>query len=298
MNAIPVENITQRTPQWHAWRKGGIGASEAAQVLGISPWGTAYALFLEKTGKVVKPPFQTDAMRRGVEYEDGALLELETELGQEIDTRQTLFEHPDYPFIRASVDGMLPDAVVEIKVPGPAQFEAMKKGLPDYYMAQVQQQMLVTGKDKAIFYVWSPEHGGYIHEVAADKKWHRRIIEAETAFWDAVQKGQWPRDEMSELVEELAQRKQQLDEAKSAFEAAQKRLIELMQSRETKKVELPSGIKATVTTRMGVDRQAVMKIPEYAQMADKVAEIKTRMKAIEDQHKTPGKPYIRLTLPK
>ena len=298
MSAVMIENIAQRTPEWYEWRRGGIGASEAAQVLGISPWGTPYELFLEKTGKVVKPDFQSTAMKRGVEFEDGALLELETELGQDIDTTHTLFEHPEYRFIRASVDGMLNDAVVEIKVPGPAQYEAMKKGLPDYYMAQVQQQMLVTGKDRAIFYVWSPEHGGYIHEVAADENWHRRIIEAETAFWDAVQKGQWPRDEMSELVEELAQRKQQLDEAKAAYDAAQKRLIELMQTREVKKVELPSGIKATVTTRMSVDKKACMQDSRYASLVEKIEQAKALMKPIEDEHKVPGNPYIRLTLQK
>lgn len=289
--------LEQRTTEWHEWRSDGIGASEIAAVLGISPWKTAYQLWLEKTGKVVPFGFQSDAMKRGVELESAALFDLETELGVSIDTANTVFEHEEYPFIRASLDGIVDDAVVEIKVPGVARYEAMKHGIPDYYMAQLQQQMLVAGKPKALFWVWSDENGGYLHQVAADEKWQSRVIKAAVEFWRAVESGTWPRDEMSELVEDLAQRKKRLEEAKQEYEAAQERLVALMEERSVKKIELPSGIKATVTSRAVVDKEACMKDERYVALLKTIGEAKEMMKPIEEANKVKGKPYIRLSLP-
>ena len=53
-NVVPNEWITpvkDRTPEWHEYRKTGIGASSAAIVLGINPYNpTAMQLYHQKVG--------------------------------------------------------------------------------------------------------------------------------------------------------------------------------------------------------------------------------------------------------
>ena len=49
-----VIDITQRTPDWHAWRNAGVSASDAAAVLGVSR-ATVYALRKESQGRQYAP---------------------------------------------------------------------------------------------------------------------------------------------------------------------------------------------------------------------------------------------------
>lgn len=42
--------LSQGTPEWHEWRKNGIGGSDATVVEGISPYRTPRQLFYEKKG--------------------------------------------------------------------------------------------------------------------------------------------------------------------------------------------------------------------------------------------------------
>ncbi len=288
----------QGTPEWHEWRKGGIGASEIAAVLGISPWKTAFQLFQEKTGGNVET-FVNAAMRRGNELEAAAIFDLEVEHSIEVDRSRTLFEHATCPYLRASLDGMTHDGiVVEVKCPGLGQYEAMREAIPDYYMAQVQQQMLVTEASGALFWVWHPERGGYLHQVEPDEKWRKRIIEAGGEFWQRVESGKWPTDGLAQLAEELAWAKARLTEAEKAKKAAETALIEAMAADEAKKIETASGIKATVIRRKIIDRVALENDPQWIDLKPYLDELNAKKKEIEAQYKTGvGAPYIRLTMP-
>ena len=60
---------TQTREEWLAERKSGIGGSDAAAVLGFSPWATPVNVWLDKTGRA-EPKEETEAMRIGTELED------------------------------------------------------------------------------------------------------------------------------------------------------------------------------------------------------------------------------------
>lgn len=55
--------------KWLAERKKGIGGSDAAAVLGLSPWATPVQVWLDKTGRAAEKE-ETEAMRIGTELED------------------------------------------------------------------------------------------------------------------------------------------------------------------------------------------------------------------------------------
>ena len=48
---MKVINLPQRSPEWLRWRTGGMSASEASVLLGISPYKTLWRLWAEKTGR-------------------------------------------------------------------------------------------------------------------------------------------------------------------------------------------------------------------------------------------------------
>jgi len=132
-----VVHLDQRSDAWHEWRRRHIGASEIAAVLGISPWATARDIWERKTGRANED--DNPAMARGRALEASALMAAEVELGVEL-TRGEVLEAEDEP-LAASLDGRAGGVIVEIKCPASlASYERHRAGVPEHYMAQIQQQ--------------------------------------------------------------------------------------------------------------------------------------------------------------
>ena len=45
-----IDDLEQGSTEWHAWRRGVIGASDAATIMGENPWASARRLMEEKLG--------------------------------------------------------------------------------------------------------------------------------------------------------------------------------------------------------------------------------------------------------
>src|SRR2546426_2239823 len=157
--------MQQQTEAWQQWRAAGIGASLAPGVMGVNPWfpRTPYEVFLLLTKRVAPPP-PTDAMRRGLELEAAARQAFEARTGLLVEpcTRA----HPQYPFLRASLDGITLDGteIVEVKVPGRATFEAIRaaRAVPPHYYWQIQQQLAVSGAGRCHCWVYYPGEEGIL----------------------------------------------------------------------------------------------------------------------------------------
>lgn len=107
--------------QWLEYRRKGIGGSDAAAVLGISPFRTGRDLYYDKLNIVT-----ADDAENWVQLEVGTLLEplvakiFAHKTGYKIYRRPFMFQHPLYPWLLADLDYMveLPDgttAILEIK---------------------------------------------------------------------------------------------------------------------------------------------------------------------------------------
>lgn len=178
--------MQQGSDNWTQWRKKGLGSSDAATIMGVSPWKTPYQLWEEKIG--IGKPFQGNfATNRGNEMEPKARAAFELYIGDEFPPM--VAEHANYPFIRASLDGYNKErnAILEIKCPGKADHDIALSGyVPDKYYPQLQHQILVTGANKAYYYSYDGEKGVTV-EVLPDVNYCRELLEAEIAFWDLVQ---------------------------------------------------------------------------------------------------------------
>ncbi len=69
--------------QWRNERKRGVGGSDVGKVLGVSEWGTAVDVWLEKTGRTA-PVEQSEAMWFGNEMEDAVARRYAAETGVEV----------------------------------------------------------------------------------------------------------------------------------------------------------------------------------------------------------------------
>lgn len=141
---------------FHAGRKNSLGASEWAQVLGISPFGDIVDVYDRKLGLVEPVERKSDAIERGVRQEAFVLKEFEARHGYEVRNQQLRVVHPEHSWASATLDGM---AFSGLKQMGPVEAKTINTGLygkiPDYYLIQVLVQCWVTGSPDGWLAVWS-----------------------------------------------------------------------------------------------------------------------------------------------
>ena len=162
--------IPQTEAEWLQVRMNGIGGSEAAAIIGKSPWCSNVELWRRKTGRSVSPDISdNEAVRFGHESEPliRGLFALnyadkyEVEYGGAFD----MVAHPEHPFIFATLDGRL----IEKDTGRKGVFEAKsttivrsmqkekwwhdgKPCIPDQYYCQVIWQLIASGFDFAVLY--------------------------------------------------------------------------------------------------------------------------------------------------
>ena len=177
-------DLEQGSPQWHEFRKNGIGASECAAVFGKCKYSTPLQLWEKKVYDIETEV--NGAMIRGSEMEPVIRQQAEQVLGEKFPPVCGI--HDDYDFIRASLDGINADGTVimEIKYASKANHALASSGyVPEHYKFQVQQQLLVSGAKKAL-YVSFNDNDLQIVEVLPDLELHQHIINQLSDFWKMV----------------------------------------------------------------------------------------------------------------
>lgn len=156
--------------EWLALRLKGIGGSEAAAVIGQSPWCSNVELWKRKTGRATSPDISNNgAVQYGHDAEPllRGLFALDyadryrTEYLSEFD----MVCHPEHPYIFATLDGRLTElatgrkGVLEIKTTSILRsmqkehwWKDGKPCIPQQYFIQVLHQLLATGWDFAILH--------------------------------------------------------------------------------------------------------------------------------------------------
>lgn len=149
-----MEPVNNTRDLWLQERMGGLGASDAPVVLGISPFQSRYALWSEKTG-LAEPEDLSDseAVEFGHRFETPVAEAFAARTGRTVEMwpAHTLIKHPERPWIRCT-----PDAVQEsphrstpgtLQIKTSAQFnhKQWRHQPPLYVQVQCQQELFVTG---------------------------------------------------------------------------------------------------------------------------------------------------------
>jgi len=131
-----------------------IGGSDIAAILGISPWGSAVDLWLDKIKPLSRD--ETKVQTRGKRLESYIIEMIEEEYGVQVSGRNQRYVDPTVPFFAAQIDAeiaLLPPIIENLEIKTVHPFKANEWGdlqtdqLPLHYLAQVQWGLGVTGRD-------------------------------------------------------------------------------------------------------------------------------------------------------
>jgi putative phage-type endonuclease len=174
-----------------------VGSSDAAAILGLSPWDSAHTLALRKLGQL--EPIPDSPLLELGRLVEPALAELyHRQTGrQPVEPVPKLRRHPSLPWQVASPDYLLPpDGILELKLVSPydrgSWGEPGTDAIPDHYLIQVQHQIAVLGAQWADVapLVWGRELA--IYRVERHDPLIARITEAEAEWIDLVRAGKTP----------------------------------------------------------------------------------------------------------
>lgn len=193
-----TSSTEQGSKAWHEWRGKGLGSSDAAALLGWSPWKNIIELWEEKTGRS-QPLFssqQLSAMDRGKKLEPEIRRWFEKETGAPYP--DGIAEHPEHKFMRASFDGrnIGHDRVLEIKAPNAKDHAtALSNEVPEKYVPQCHWLMKVGGH-KFCSYVSYGSDGTYaVVNIEADEVIQEELTRRALLFWECIEKDQMPEPE-------------------------------------------------------------------------------------------------------
>jgi len=179
-------SMTTDRQAWLARRRAGIGGSDVAGILGLFRWRTPLDVYLDKTGQSDPTP-DNEPMLWGRLLEPLVIAEFSRRHGITVDGLTGVLEHPEHPFMLASLDGWAPDlkAVVEAKTARTADGwgEPGSDEIPAYYQTQVAHYMAVTGAQMAFIPVLIGASDFRVYQVERDEDFIADLIEAERAFW-------------------------------------------------------------------------------------------------------------------
>jgi putative phage-type endonuclease len=174
---------------WLEERKRGIGASEAAAALGLSPFESPRELYLRKLG-ILPEVEETEAMRLGTLLEPVIAQEYMRRTGTVLAERQ-LFLRSDSSPLMATLDAVTSDWMpVEFKAVGAWSARGLggeeTDEVPEHWLIQAHQQMLLAHAWRMEFAVLVAGQRLRIFRVERDEDLCQAIVGGVQAFWNRV----------------------------------------------------------------------------------------------------------------
>lgn len=177
--------------EWLESRRKGIGGSDASAILGLNPYSSPLAVYLDKIGKAEEKE-TTEAMRQGTDLEEYVaqrFVEYMADAGTPKKIRKVhkILQHPDYPWMLANIDRDIvgENAGLECKTTSPySKFNFNEGEINPHYYWQSMHYMAVTGADKWYVAVLVLGKDFVPFEIARDEAAIQTLIDAEQDFWE------------------------------------------------------------------------------------------------------------------
>lgn len=182
---------------WLAVRRRGIGSSDAAAAVGLSPYKSQLELWLEKTGRdgalpKADPHDEESPAYWGNILEPIVAAHYTKRSGNRVRRVNAVLQHPDpqLSWMLANLDREVIGAgdvqILECKTAGINGARLWKEGVPEYVQLQVMHQLAVTGKQAADVAVLLGGQQLEIHRIERDEMLIARLIRLERQFWQYV----------------------------------------------------------------------------------------------------------------
>lgn len=189
-------------------RRSGIGGSDIGAILGLSPYKTAYDVFLDKTASVEHK--ESDSMYWGTVLEDVVASEYQKRSSLRVQRVKQLLRHPEHNFAIANIDRAIinpeiagnvrwkngkltTDRILECKTAN--GFAASEWGdpgtdfVPDTYLLQCQWYLGITDTQVADLAVLIGGNDYRTFTIARDDSLFSDLLAEAETFWNNCQKG-------------------------------------------------------------------------------------------------------------
>ncbi len=161
---------------WRADRKWSLGGSDAAAILGMSKWRGPLSTYVDKT-----TPYKPETEPAPILFRVGHALEpMMIELLQErgykarAERPYTITRHKLYPYLHATLDGRVTKdgrrGIIELKTAQHSKAAEWAEGVPPYYYAQCQHNMIVASASWAICACTIGNTDFVVHEVEKSRE--------------------------------------------------------------------------------------------------------------------------------
>lgn len=196
---------------WLAWRRQGIGASDAAAIANVDPYRGPMTVWLDKTGRLGEDDEDPEYRQWGNLLEPAIADQFMTRTGLYLPARALMVEHPTLPWMRATVDAVVSEVepgdiepgqlvpgatlagVLEIKTVAGFKGRDWADGeVPEHFQLQVQHQLAVTGLEHAWLAVLFGGQHMDIRELDRDDDLIASLIDLEESFWNRHVLGDLP----------------------------------------------------------------------------------------------------------
>lgn len=187
---VSTKNMSRA--EWLSVRGNGIGSSDAAVAVGISPYKSPLELWLEKTGRQAAPDLSAnDAVFWGTTLEHIIATVYAERTGAKVRKVNAVLQHPEYLFMLANLDRLVlhptdGSGILEVKTAGHHSAQFWEEGVPDSYQCQVLHQLAVTGKQWCDVAVLIGGQDFRIYRVNRDDDKISDLILREEKFWQCV----------------------------------------------------------------------------------------------------------------
>jgi len=187
---VSTKNMSRE--EWLSVRGNGIGSSDAAVAVGISPYKSPLELWLEKTNRQPAPDLSdNDAVFWGTTLEHIIANVYAERTGAKVRKVNAVLQHPEYLFMLANLDRLVlhptdGNGILEVKTAGLHSAPFWEEGVPDSYQCQVLHQLAVTGKEWCDVAVLIGGQDFRIYRVIRDDAKIADLIQREEQFWQCV----------------------------------------------------------------------------------------------------------------
>lgn len=180
--------------EWLKVRKLGLGGSDMAAVLGLSPWRSPIDVWLDKTSDAVEEK-ESEPMYWGNVLEEVVAQEFAKRSGYKVRNNNFTLQSEEYPYLLANIDREIVglDAGLECKTAN--AFKANEwdgDNVPDAYYIQCQHYMAVTGKSSWWIACLVGGNTFYYKEIKRNEEVIAAIIDTGAAFWELVKNKTMP----------------------------------------------------------------------------------------------------------
>ena len=169
-------------------RRKGLGGSDMAAIFGESKWRSRRDIWLDKTERIGINDEPNPMLDMNSYLEGFVVKEYERISGNSVQ-QTTTFEHKEYPFMRANIDGLIigdKPGILEIKSLNPVTFNKIKNnGLTADYIFQIQHYFLCTNYTWGEFALLDKMTGKLlIFPVEPDQNLMDMILKEGIDFWN------------------------------------------------------------------------------------------------------------------